>query len=256
MDTSGQEKFMGRIRSALGKASQEPRDSKGLFPTDPSAEQIEILARIKNRTASERQQLLERLVEMAQPIKLVVIPVKDELAAVKAIGELVRDKDPEWGPEKRVVTWRHPLLESLQLPQALAAQGVPVFISELTSGDDRADRQQIREHIIDAYIGITSADFCMADTATLVMRNRPGQPRSVAIVPSIHVAVIRLAQIILDMKELHALLKWDPAYSAEGLTNYMSFNSGPSKTADIEATMVHGAHGPREVYIYVLADPA
>jgi L-lactate dehydrogenase complex protein LldG len=35
----------------------------------------------------------------------------------------------------------------------------------------------------------------------------------------------------------------------------MTFISGPSKTADIEATMVHGAHGPREVYIYVITGP-
>jgi L-lactate dehydrogenase complex protein LldG len=34
----------------------------------------------------------------------------------------------------------------------------------------------------------------------------------------------------------------------------MTFISGPSKTADVEATMVHGAHGPREVYIYVVTD--
>jgi L-lactate dehydrogenase complex protein LldG len=33
----------------------------------------------------------------------------------------------------------------------------------------------------------------------------------------------------------------------------MSFISGPSKTADIEATMVHGAHGPREVHLIVIA---
>jgi L-lactate dehydrogenase complex protein LldG len=36
----------------------------------------------------------------------------------------------------------------------------------------------------------------------------------------------------------------------------MSFISGPSKTADIEATMVHGAHGPREVHLFVIAGPA
>jgi hypothetical protein len=37
-----------------------------------------------------------------------------------------------------------------------------------------------------------------------------------------------------------------------GLTNCLTLISGPSKTADIELTMVHGAHGPREVYLYVI----
>ena len=76
--------------------------------------------------------------------------------------------------------------------------------------------------------------------------------RSTSLVPSIHIAVIHMDQIIADLKELFALLKWDPEYSSEGLTNCMTFISGPSKTADIEATMVHGAHGPREVYIFVI----
>ena len=90
----------------------------------------------------------------------------------------------------------------------------------------------------------------MLSPASLVMRTRPGQPRSVSLVPSIHIAVLRLDQIILDLKELYALVQSD----ADGLTNCMTFVSGPSKTADVEATMVHGAHGPREVYIYVMTD--
>jgi len=100
---------------------------------------------------------------------------------------------------------------------------------------------------------VTSADFCLADTATLVLRNRPGQPRSVALVPSIHIAVITLDQIVADMKELFALLRWVAHFPAgRAFPNYMSFISGPSKTADIEATMVHGAHGPREVHLFVI----
>ena len=85
------------------------------------------------------------------------------------------------------------------------------------------------------------------------MRTRPGQARSVSLLPLIHVAVIHRDQIIADLKELYALLKWDPEHQKEGLTNCMTFISGPSKTADIEATMVHGAHGPREVYIFVIS---
>ena len=51
---------------------------------------------------------------------------------------------------------------------------------------------------------------------------------------------------------LASMLMWDPDAREDGLTNCMTFISGPSKTADVEATMVHGAHGPREVYVYVI----
>jgi L-lactate dehydrogenase complex protein LldG len=147
-----------------------------------------------------------------------------------------------------VVAWQHPLIESLNLPDALAEQGVPVFFTDL----QKTDEESLRQGIIDSYIGITSADFCMADSATLVMRTRPGQARSVSLVPAIHIAVVELNRIIADLKELYALLKWDPQESKDGVTNCMTFISGPSKTADIEATMVDGAHGPREVHIIVI----
>ncbi|MGD9972421.1 MAG: LUD domain-containing protein [Desulfatirhabdiaceae bacterium] len=72
------------------------------------------------------------------------------------------------------------------------------------------------------------------------------------LVPSIHVAVIRLEQLLADLKELYALLRWDAGQQAEGLTHHMVMISGPSKTADIELVMVHGAHGPREVHLVVI----
>jgi L-lactate dehydrogenase complex protein LldG len=148
-----------------------------------------------------------------------------------------------------VAAWQHPLIESLNLPDALTDRGVPVFFTDL----QKTDELNLRRRVIASYIGVTSADFCMADTATLVMRTRPGQARTVSLLPSIHIAVIEIDQIIADLKELYALLKWDPQKRKEGVTNCMTFISGPSKTADIEATMVDGAHGPREVYTFVVA---
>jgi L-lactate dehydrogenase complex protein LldG len=259
MDTSGQAAFISKIRSALGHSSDKRRCAKGLFTGRSTREIGRILEQIKNRAHAERRQLLDRLIEMAEPINLNVIVLKDPPSVTTAIADLIRDKDPEWGSQKSVVTWKHPLIESLNLPNALADQNVPVYITELKESDAdetfrEKKRDQVRKHVVDSYIGVTSADFCMAETASLVMRTRPGHARSVSLVPSIHIAVIHLDQIIADLKELYALVQWDPEGSGEGLTNCMTFISGPSKTADVEATMVHGAHGPREVYVYVMTD--
>ena len=258
MNNSEQQAFIGKIRSALGYTTQDtPRDTD-LCVSQVTAETREILNRIKNRSRADKIQLLDRLKKMARPINLNVVVHEAEESVAAAIADLIMSKTPEWGDQKSVVTWKHPLIERLNLAEALAPQGVTVTVTRL--GDSESDerglekaRVQLRNHVIDAYIGITSADFCMADTATLVMRTRPGQARSVSLVPSIHVAVIYLDQIIFDLKELYALLLWDSELQQEGLTNCMTFISGPSKTADVEATMVHGAHGPREVYVYIIA---
>jgi L-lactate dehydrogenase complex protein LldG len=257
MENSGQQAFINRIRSALGPPSGDRPGSADLCSGQFSDETRDLLNRIKNRTAAKRLQLLDRLVEMAQPINLTVIALKDEPSVSTAIAELVKVKDPEWGDQKSIVAWKHSLMDQLNLSETLAQQKVPVYVTESGEEDPEENsggnsRGVIRQQVIDSYIGITSADFCMAETASLVMRTRPGQARSVSLVPSIHVAVIYLDQIVSDLKDLYALLQWDPVVQKEGLTNCMTFISGPSKTADVEATMVHGAHGPREVYVYVI----
>ena len=249
MRTANQEEFINRIKIALGKPISISQPDEDLFQSELSDETRAILERLKNRTAEERKKLLATLIEVAGPINLKIISCEDVNSVTAGIVDLVRIKDPEWGHKKSVVAWQHPLIENLNLPAALSQQDVNVFFTDLKE----TDAENLRQHVIDSYIGVTTADFCMADTATLVMRTRAGQARSVSLVPAIHIAVIELNRIIADLKELYALLKWDPEAKKEGLTNCMTFISGPSKTADIEATMVHGAHGPREVHVFVIA---
>ena len=251
---TNQTEFIKRIRSALGHPPETRREAPELFPKEPSAESAVLIERIQQRSDEERRQLLSRMIEASKPINLAVTPVPDEMSAREAIIDFIRKKAPEWDNQKQIAAWQHPLLDALDLTSAFASERPPLYIVDsLPDGDDETIRDDIRSNMIASYIGITSADFALADTGTLVMRARSGQPRSMAIVPSIHLAVIRLDQILSDLQELYALLRWDEKEWKSGLTNYMSFISGPSKTADIEATMVHGAHGPREVHIFVIA---
>ncbi len=196
--------------------------------------------------------LLEKLIQQAAPLNLPVIPVSGAAAAAAAVSRLVREKNPEWGDTKSVVAWQHPLIEELNLPDELAEHHIPVHMPEATPQTAVSISGQMRTQVVESFIGITAADYCLAETATLVIRSGPDQARAISLVPSIHVAVIALDQIIADLTELYALLKQEPNSGPNHLTNCMTFITGPSKTADIELNMVHGAHGPRELHLFVL----
>ena len=168
MSKSNQEEFINRVKMALGKPFSNERQKADLFSHEMPAETRAILERVKNRTVEDRKRLLETLTEAAEPINLKVIPVNDVGAVATAIAELVRDKDPEWGDPKSVAAWQHPLIESLNLPDALSGQGVPVVFTDL----QKSDADNLRRRVIASYIGVTSADFCMADTADTLSANR------------------------------------------------------------------------------------
>jgi L-lactate dehydrogenase complex protein LldG len=212
-----------------------------------------LLVGAKGRNRDERLQLLETLKTAAAPINLQVLAAASDAEAVQHIVAIASTATPEWGGTKQVCAWRHPLIDRLEIAAALEPCQIPVITSAARQGSpDRAAREAFARGVRDSFIGITAADHCVAETATLVLRIRPGQPRSVSLVPSIHVAVITLGQILADFKELYAVLRWQDNDGQVDLTNCLTFISGPSKTADIEATLVHGAHGPRELCLIVL----
>ena len=249
---SNQYNFIKTIQQALGKSSSSARpDRSELFDTRPRDLENQLKTYI-NKSKQEQKALLDLFIEQAEIINMKVIPVENLSMAGLAIKELVQNTEPEWGNKKSVIAWQHPLIDQLNLEKILGQDGVEVFITRGSNRPDSRERKEIRTRLMQSYIGITSADFCVAQSATLVLRNRPNQPRAVSLVPSIHVAVIKIDQIIESLKELYFRLKWDPEEKKQGLTNCMTFISGPSKTGDIELVMVYGAHGPRQLPVYVI----
>ena len=249
-----QHDFIGRLTAALGYAGSIERRRATVFTARPGCRHGEIVKRAQTRNDADRLMLLNELIAQGKPLNLKVISKKDPSDTAAAIAALVEEKSPEWGGPKSVAAWRHPLIESLDLPEILARQKVPVYSPHQTNGDpeNTINLSFFRSRVETAFIGITSADYCLAKTATLVMKTVPGRERSVSLLPSIHVAVIELNQIIHDLPELYACLNYEGKPPDWGLTNCLTLISGPSKTADIELTMVHGAHGPRELYLYVI----
>jgi L-lactate dehydrogenase complex protein LldG len=98
-----------------------------------------------------------------------------------------------------------------------------------------------------ADVGITSADYALADTGTLVMLSGPADARLISLLPPIHIAVIPKERVLSGLDELLTIL----ALPAEQ-TSSMVLITGPSRTADIEQILVRGVHGPGEIHVVVV----
>jgi len=109
------------------------------------------------------------------------------------------------------------------------------------------DREELREVCASADVGITSADYMLGDTGTLVMIASPREARLVSLLPPSHIAVVPKERILTGLDELFALLP-DPA----ALTSSMVLITGPSRTADIEQILVRGVHGPGQIMVVVV----
>ena len=247
-------KFLSRIKKALGKTETVrtkpyPSSDKTKNPSGKLLGQ-----KHRNRSLQETSALIEELKNAATPLGIHVIECDTIENATVSITDLALSKPPEWSPKASMVAWAHPLIDALNLDNALKNTKITCHREwcEKESTPPQSWRQEMRLQASNALMGITSADFCVAGTATLVITARKGQSRSASLLPSIHVAVIKASQLIKDIKELHAILQWDEDPALQGPDRSMTLISGPSKTADIEATMIHGAHGPRELYIYVI----
>ena len=97
-------------------------------------------------------------------------------------------------------------------------------------------------------VGVTGTFAAIAETGTLVLASGPGTPASVSLLPETHIAIVPAARIVAHMEQA-----WDLARAElRELPRAVNFVSGPSRTADIDQTIVLGAHGPYRVHIVLV----
>jgi L-lactate dehydrogenase complex protein LldG len=97
-------------------------------------------------------------------------------------------------------------------------------------------------------VGITGCFCAVAETGTLMMCSSPDTPAAVSLLPETHVAVVQASRIVAYMEDA-----WNLARKELGtLPRAVNFISGPSRTGDIEQTIVLGAHGPYRVHLVIV----
>jgi L-lactate dehydrogenase complex protein LldG len=106
---------------------------------------------------------------------------------------------------------------------------------------------ELREACATSDVGISSADYILADTGSLVTLASPEEARLVSLLPPIHIAVVPRDRILTGLDELFTRVP-NPAE----VSSSMVLITGPSRTADIEQILIKGVHGPGMVHAVIV----
>lgn len=216
---SARDDILGRIRARLGRnATNRERGQLNLGAT---------LAAVRRGPQPgfprTREALLQRFVSQSEALASTTERVAERGAVPAAVAAYLGRA----GLGREAVVWRQ--LADLDW----AAAGLRAAVRPTTGAD---------------LVGITGAFCAVAETGTLLLASSPDTPAATSLLPETHIAVIDAELVLATMEDA-----FDRVRAELGrLPRALNFVSGPSRTADIEQTLVIGAHGPYRVHLIVV----
>ena len=245
------EEFFRNVRQALGRPHGEAPD---LVPDAAALSQDR--ASVEHRAQATMSDASARADELMAEL---------EVAAAEAGWDVVRSRSPAEAAEyikglaldlaaRSIARSSHAVLDRLQIESAFA--GTEIELTTMEIGEEAGPseregaRQSMREKAVKADVGLTGADYAIAETGSCVLLAGKGVSRLVSLLPPVHVAVVERGQVLPSLGELFTLRRRD--FFQGDLRSYMNIISGPSRSADIEQTLVKGVHGPGEVHMVLL----
>lgn len=121
-----------------------------------------------------------------------------------------------------------------------------VLIDSLSA---QLDERLVKTDLAHCDVAITSCEYLVARTGSIVLSASTASGRSTSVYAPIHICIAYTSQVVYDLKD--ALQSLKDKYG-NNLPSLITFASGPSRTADIEKTLVVGVHGPKEVYLFLV----
>ncbi len=113
-------------------------------------------------------------------------------------------------------------------------------------------QQDETDFLAHADAGLTTCEALVARTGSVLVSAATSSGRRLSIYPDQHLVFARTSQVVADIGD--ALRRLQAHYSPDQLPSMISLTTGPSRTADIEKTLVLGAHGPRSLALFLLDD--
>lgn len=226
-------------------------------------EREKILSRIREALTVEAQSPAQR--GLTSPTSVATVPLGQMGQWLPAVGDsfesqLAAFRDNAMKLNAGFVVVNNPedmAAKLLELRHAKGWRKIAMHVSELTnfaslmvglptikvsSGYDAGELEGCD-------VGITECDALVAQTGSVLVTSRSAGGRALSVLPPHHVVLARREQLVRDLPTAFELLQH--RYGTD-FPSMISFITGPSRTSDIEKTLVLGAHGPKQMTIFFL----
>jgi len=184
---------------------------------------------------------------ITQPAQALIESMQSALAASHA--EVFRATERTWpaliAQRLRESNVKRLLLDTSRAEGAALQQALPSCVSTRNYDQPIENWKAELFETIDA--GFTVARSGLAATGTLIVAPDAGSPRTMSLVPPLHIALVYAHSLHAD---LHAAMRAEHWHA--GMPTNLVMISGPSKTSDIQQTLAYGAHGPRELWVVIV----
>ncbi len=171
----------------------------------------------------------------------------EELEALGGHGKRVKDLDgarehilalAKEREAKLLVRWDVDELEELSVDGPLSEAGTEVVVWR--------GLEDFREVASNADIGLSTAEWAIAETGSLVLAGGPGKGRTVTLLPPTYIAVVPVERLLRTTTEAFG------KYADGNLPANLCFHTGPSRSGDIEMSLAIGVHGPGDVHVILV----
>lgn len=231
MNQSSKEKMLARIREALRVPAPTPAQIYNRHESVPEPEYTRDFRDAMppaGNTPTERRSIFETN----------LAALKGELVACKNLDD-ARQKLEALCAERawtKLATHRAPLCDAI----------VPEKSSTIYTNDGY-DKQALEA--VDA--GISECECLVAQTGSVMFSTRASGGRALSILPPVHIVLAKASQLVGDLTDAYTHIRQK---YGENLPDCLGFITGPSRTGDIERILVLGAHGPKELFVFVIED--
>lgn len=199
---------------------------KGQKTVDAFPDKAEIWKAPLLSLEEKKQQFTEKL---QKAFATVVMTKEDTLAAT--LSSLLQEHNI-----KKIVyglnVWSTALVESLPVDKIAYSAAIEHIRDELFSNVDAS---------------ITTTKGGIAENGTLLLHPSPDEPRTLSLVPPIHIALVKVSELFSSLSEVIEQQQWDISRP----TNMLLIAS-PSRTADIELVLAVGVHGPKKLIVVLI----